>query len=320
VIFVPPIMVEPRTVVEKISRACRNRTKPVFSVLMAEEHYYRELPQQFEDAPPLYRFPETAVRALAEMDAYRVWCERPEGEVRTFPANVDEARAAIDACMSSGGGFLAPDDVNTVLAAYGLPVCRMELVPLDGDLTAAAKRVGYPVVLKVHGHTIIHKSDFGGVVVGIQDEEQLEHAASSVRDKLREAGVAGSVEGLLVQEMAAPGREVIIGMMTDPLFGPLLAFGMGGKYVEITKDIEFRVMPVTDVDAREMVEAVKSYPILEGVRGDERVDIDFIVESIQRLAQLVNDFPQITELDMNPVIVAPKRDACKVVDARIRVG
>ena len=127
------------------------------------------------------------------------------------------------------------------------------------------------------------------------------------------------VDGYVVQEMALPGKEVILGVTQDPKFGPLLMFGMGGKYVEIVRDIVFRVLPVTDVDAQAMVHEIKSYPLLEGVRGEVRVDIEFIVESIQRLAQLVTDTELIAELDMNPVIVRPERGECRVVDARIRV-
>ncbi|MEJ2722677.1 MAG: acetate--CoA ligase family protein, partial [bacterium] len=124
----------------------------------------------------------------------------------------------------------------------------------------------------------------------------------------------------VIQEMAKPGKEVILGMTMDEKFGPLLMFGMGGTYVEVLKDITFRVMPVTDVDARDMVREIRSYPLLEGVRGDERVDIEFIEESIQRLAQMVNDLPGIIELDMNPVVVGSKRSDCRDVDSRIRVA
>ena len=133
------------------------------------------------------------------------------------------------------------------------------------------------------------------------------------------AGVLEQVDGFMVQEMARPGKEVILGMSLDPKFGPLLMFGMGGKYVEIVRDVSFRVLPLTDVDAQEMVREIQSYPLLEGVRGDVRVDIEFIVESVQRLAQLAADTDLIEELDMNPVIVRPQRQECRVVDARIRV-
>jgi acetyltransferase len=133
------------------------------------------------------------------------------------------------------------------------------------------------------------------------------------------AGMFQQVDGYLVQEMALPGKEVILGVTQDPKFGPLLMFGMGGKYVEIMRDVVFRVMPVTDIDARAMVREIKSYRLLEGVRGEMPVDIDFIVESIQRLAQLVSETNLIAELDMNPVVVRPDRNECRVVDARIRV-
>ena len=170
------------------------------------------------------------------------------------------------------------------------------------------------------GREIIHKSDIGGVVTDIRDADALERAFTGMQEKLAGAGVADKVEGYMVQEMAQEGKEVILGMTTDPKFGPVLMFGMGGKYVEIIKDIAFRVMPVTDIDARDMVRSIKSYPLLEGVRGEKRVDIEFIEESIQRLAQMVSDLPELLELDLNPVMVTPDRAACRVVDARIRVG
>ena len=217
-------------------------------------------------------------------------------------------------------GYLRPDEVNRILSAYGLPVCGAELVALDGDLAAVAERLSYPLALKIFGESIVHKSDFGGVVLGIDDARALEDARSQMRSELETSGMLDRVEGMMVQEMAAPGKEVILGMAIDPKFGPILMFGMGGKYVEITQDIAFRVMPVTDVDAWEMVKAIKSYPLLEGVRGEPRVDIDFIIESIQRLAQLVDDVPSILELDMNPVIITPDRASCRVVDARIRIS
>jgi acyl-CoA synthetase (NDP forming) len=221
--------------------------------------------------------------------------------------------------MASEGGYMPPDQVNRILASYGFPVCRLHFLPADGDILQAAGDVGYPLVLKVFGRNITHKSDIGGVVTGVKNQDMLARAHTDMQEKLERAGVSREVEGFLVQEMAQEGKEVILGMTTDPKFGPVLMFGMGGKYVEIIKDIAFRVMPVTDIDAREMVRAIKSYPLLEGVRGDARVDIEFIEESVQRLAQMVIDLPEILELDLNPVMVTPDRSNCRVVDARIRI-
>ncbi len=319
VIFVPPIMVEPMGVVEKITASTSKFDKPVFTVLMAEDHHYDAIPKTIPKAPPQYRFPESAVRALAAMNRYRIWCERPEGVIPRF--EVDDV---VDSIIAGGprgdDDYLRPDDVNRILSAYGFPVCNAELASLDADMAEVAERVGYPVAMKVFGTSIIHKSDFGGVALDIKDAKMLETAKNEMIKKLEASGIADDVDGLMIQEMAGEGKEVILGMTTDPKFGPVLMFGMGGKYVEIIKDITFRVMPVTDVDAWEMVRGIRSYPLLEGVRGEVGVDLDFIAESIQRLAQLVDDVPSILELDMNPVIVTPDRASCRVVDARIRAS
>jgi acyl-CoA synthetase (NDP forming) len=318
VIFVPPMLAEPREVMKSVARAMAQHDKPVFCVLMAEERYFDEIPAEIENAPPLYRFPESTVRAIASVNRYRVWCERPQGEVKVITVNEPAVKKIVENKRGTGG-YLSPKDVNKVLESYGFPVCRLEVVPTTGDVVAAAENMGYPLVLKVQGKDIIHKSDFGGVRVGIQNEEMLKDAKARMDQDLERAGVTHLVEGFLIQEMARAGKEVILGMTMDETFGPLLMFGMGGKYVEIIKDITFRVMPVTDVDSWEMVKGIRSYPLLEGVRGEERVDIEFIVESIQRLAQMVNDIPEIVELDMNPVVVTPRRRHCRVVDARIRI-
>jgi acetyltransferase len=197
---------------------------------------------------------------------------------------------------------------------------------LDGDLVAAAKKLSFPVVLKVASEKIVHKSDVGGVIVGIEDAEALRQARQTMESSLIQAGVFGAATGFMVQEMVVPKREgesrqeVILGMAHDPRFGPLLMFGVGGRYVEILRDVIFRVLPMTDVDAREMVRGIRAYPLLEGVRGEARVDIEYIEELILRLAQLVNEVDGIGELDLNPLIITSDRATCRVVDARVRVA
>ncbi|UCF04893.1 MAG: acetate--CoA ligase family protein [bacterium] len=320
-IFVPPLMIEPEDVVRKIIEVKERYDKPVLCVLMAEERFLEELPRRFREVPPFYRFPESAVRVAAEMCQYWRWCSRPQGQIKTFPVKIEPIKEIICKHQSTGGGFLPPIEVFKVLEDYGFPVCKSVIVSKGGDIIEAAEQIGYPLVLKVYGEGIIHKSDIGGVVVGIKTPEELIKARSKMEDQCNAAGVLGNVSGFVVQEMADPdGKEVILGMTVDDKFGPLVMFGMGGKYVEILKDITFRVMPVTDIDAWEMVKEIKSYPLLEGVRGEKRVDIELLVESIQRLAQLVNDIHCLRELDINPFIVAPERKHCKIVDARIRVA
>lgn len=318
-IFVPPILIEPLEVIRGVTRSARRHDKPVLCVLMAEDRYYESVPYQIESAPPLYRFPEDVVRALSAINRYRCRLDRPEGKVKRFPVRDRKVAKIVAGKRASGGGYLPSAEASRILRAYGFPVCRFETVSREEDVAAAADRIGYPVVLKAHGEKIVHKSDVGGVALDIEDRAALERAVKTMKRDLRRAGALKGLDGFLVQEMADGGKEVVLGMSVDPTFGPLIMFGMGGKYVEVIKDIVFRVMPVTDVDAREMVRAIRSYPLLEGVRGEKSVDIEFIVESIQRLAQMVSECPEIAELDLNPVIVTPERRSCRVVDFRMRV-
>lgn len=320
-IFVPPLMIEPLEVIRRITRVAREHGKPVYTVLMAEESYYERIPREVPDSVPIFRFPEDAVKVAEHTNRYRLWRARPVGKVQTFAVDAARVRSLVEKKRSAGGGYLAPADVHAVLEAYGFPTVGQAVVPIDGDLRAAAKALTFPLALKAVGEKIVHKSDIGGVILDIRDEKALVAARDTMRASLEKAGVLSHATGLLVQEMAGTsGKEVILGIAQDPKFGPLLMFGMGGRYVEILRDVAFRVLPVTDIDAHDMVRGIRSYSLLEGVRGEPRVDIEFIEELILRLAQLVDEIPGIEELDMNPVIVTPARASCRVVDARIRVS
>jgi acetyltransferase len=321
-IFVPPLMIEPLEVIRRITQVAGARAKPVYSVLMAEESYYERIPREVPNAVPIFRFPEDAVKVAEHTNRYRLWRARPAGEVRAFRTDKALARARVEKKRGAGGGYLGPEETHEVMEAYGFPTVRQAVVAVDGDLRAAARGLAFPVALKVVGEGIVHKSDVGGVILGIQDEQALARARDTMRASLEKAGVLGHATGFLVQGMAgdAAGKEVILGVAQDPKFGPLLMFGMGGRYVEILRDVAFRVLPVTDIDARDMVRSIRSFPLLQGVRGEAPVDVEFIEEMILRLAQLVDEVPEIEELDLNPVIVTPDRASCRVVDARIRVA
>ncbi len=321
-IFVPPLMIEPLEVIRRITAVARRHGKPVYSVLMAEESYYERIPRAVPDAVPIYRFPEDAVLVAEHMNRYRLWRARPVGKERRFEVDHDRAAAIVDAKRRAGGGYLDPCDAQAVLEAYGFPVAHQVEVAVDGDAVTAAAGLTYPVVLKVVSPVIVHKSDVGGVIVGIENEPGLREARQAMEASLKRAGVWDGATGFLIQEMVrgdASSKELIFGVAEDPKFGPLLMFGMGGRYVEILRDVAFRVLPVTDIDAREMIRGIRSFPLLEGVRGEARVDIEFVEEMVLRLAQLVDELNGIAELDMNPVIVTRSRASCRVVDVRIRV-
>ncbi len=325
-IFVPPLIVDPLEVMRSITRVARAAGKPVLSVLMAEESYYQRIPREVPDAVPFYRYPEDAVKVAEHMNRHRLWQERPAGTTPVFRVDVERARAIVEAKRRAGGGYLSPSDTQALLEAYEFPTVKQVVVPITGDLATAAKAFSFPVVLKVVGEKIVHKSDVGGVIVGIETPEDLARARAVMETSLEKAGVLADATGLMIQEMVSqvPGngesrQEIILGVAHDPKFGPLVMFGMGGRYVEILRDVVFRVLPMTDIDAHEMVRGIRSYPLLEGVRGEKRVDVELVEELILRLAQLVRDVDGIAELDFNPVIVSSDRAHCRIVDARVRV-
>jgi acyl-CoA synthetase (NDP forming) len=205
-----------------------------------------------------------------------------------------------------------------VLEAYGLGVVPSRPAATAEEAVSAARSVGFPVVLKVVAPELSHKSDVGGVIVGLQSPREVRGAYYEIMDRVAVSGVERSrVEGVLVQEMVTGGRETIIGTAFDPSFGPLIMFGLGGIYVEALGDVVFRVNPVTDIDAAEMIRQVKGYKLLEGVRGEKGVDVASLEEAIQRISQLVGDFPQITELDINPLVVFEPGRRPMAVDARV---
>ncbi|HEX8693348.1 MAG TPA: acetate--CoA ligase family protein [Longimicrobium sp.] len=318
--FVPPLGIRQEDVAEAIVQvAAGQKEKPVLAVLMGREGLPQGLAELNAAGIPGYRFPESAVRALGAMYRYRRWTERPVGTVRTF--EVDRAAVAeiIDGARAEGREKLAEAEVMRVLEAYGIPVAPYRVARSLDEALQAADGVGWPVVLKVLSPRIVHKSDVGGVVVGVEDADELRRAWERVAvEAPRRAGIgAEEVDGVLVQKMVGGGKETIIGMTGDPQFGPVLMFGLGGIYVEALGDVVFRVQPVTDVDAREMIGAIRGARLLKGVRGEPPVDLDALQEMVQRVSQLVGDHEAIRELDVNPWLAFPEGGVA--VDGRIMV-
>ncbi|HZM14589.1 MAG TPA: acetate--CoA ligase family protein [Candidatus Krumholzibacteria bacterium] len=319
VVSVPPHMLVPDDVAGAITEVTRRHTKPVLSTFMAKEEFYEHFPRLHPESPPLYRFPESAARAAAALYRYHRWKQRPAGEVRTY--EVDHARAVqlTQACLGRGGGPMSQEDAFALLHSYGIPVASVRRVHAAHEAVAAAQVLGYPVVLKTADPRIVHKSDAGGVALDLRNAEAVEHAVHAMSESIRRAH--GFInDDYVVQRQAPAGREVILGMAQDPLFGPLLMFGSGGRHVEVFKDIVFRVLPLTDVDAHEMVTSIKGYPLLTGFRGEPAVDVTLAEEMVLRLAQLVSDFDCIQEMDINPFILVPRRADCMAVDVRIQLS
>jgi acetyl coenzyme A synthetase (ADP forming)-like protein len=266
---------------------------------------------------PTYLFPESAALALARAVAYGEWRRRPEGTVAHFDdvATADARRIVSEALerMGDEGGWLEPLEVDGVLGAYGMGLARSGVAATAAEAVAIAADIGGPVALKVISTEAVHKSDIGGVELDVSGAEDVAAAFERV------TSVVSDAAGALVQEFVVGGHEVILGMTEDPSFGPLLAFGLGGIFVELIGDVAFRIHPVTDVDIAEMISDVKSARLLEGYRGNPAGDVAELKVAMQRLSQLIDELPEISEMDLNPVKVLEPGQGIRVVDARIRV-
>jgi acetyl-CoA synthetase (ADP-forming) len=211
--------------------------------------------------------------------------------------------------------YLLETEAKTICMEYGIPVTKFKLAKSEQEATKFANEIGYPIVLKIASPDIIHKFDVGGVMLNLKSQTEVKDAYNKILANIRRHKSDAKIVGIVVQEMAAPSTEVIVGATKDPQFGPALMFGLGGIFVEVLKDVTFRIAPITEEDAREMITEVKAYPILKGYRGQPPADIEAIVKILLNTSKLVMEHQEIKELDLNPIIVYEK--GAKTVDARI---
>jgi acetyltransferase len=316
VINVTPVLSSPTDILEVIGEVARSRSKPVLAVMMATDEFYESV-KHIRDLPPVYRFPEPAARVLLLLSRYGAWVRRPAAEEAAPDFDTDDAE--VESILTRAqNGYLEPEDVFRVLDLYGIPLARWRKASSPEEALAAAQEIGYPVVLKAVAPDLVHKSDVGAVQVDLRDDRDLTEAIRRTTESVTGAG--HRIEGWLVQEMAKGGHEVIFGITTDPRFGPLLMFGLGGKYVEVFQDVRFGVLPLGPADARDMVRGIRGVKLLEGVRGEAGADLELLCEILLRLAQLAQRHPRIQEVDINPFLAGPDRSTARAVDARIRVG
>jgi len=317
--FVPPLGIRQTDVAASIVSAADGRDdKPVLAVLMGREG----LPQgraELKDAGiPGYIFPESAARALSHMHRYARWRERPDQEPERFSVDRREVEGILDRVQAGSRKQLTEVQALKVFQAYGIPTIPHRVAHSEEDAIRAAEELGYPVVLKILSPDVVHKSDVDGVQIDLRAPDEVSRAYRSILHAVGEGHPEARMEGVLVERFLQGGREVIVGMSTDPSFGPVLMFGLGGVYVEALKDVSFRVQPVTRLDAEEMIRSIRSFPLLEGVRGDEGSDLEALAEVIQRVSQLVGDHDRILELDINPFLAFSNGGVA--VDARISIS
>jgi len=266
---------------------------------------------------PYYTYAEGSIRALKAMLTFTDWVKNSPGKITKFNVKKNIVKKILDNAKKEKRSALLEEEGQEILRAYGFPLPASKLAKSKKEAVAASKKIGYPVVLKIASPQIIHKSDAGGVKVNLQNAKDVENAFDTIIKNAKKYNKKADIKGVLVVEMVKGGKEMIIGSKLEPGFGPVVMLGMGGIYVEVLKDVTFKLAPMTNIEADDMISSIKTKKILEGVRGEKPSDIKKLSECIQRLSQLVSDFNEIKELDMNPVLVMEKNKGCKVLDVRI---
>jgi len=266
---------------------------------------------------PFYTYAEGSIRALKAMLTFTNWVKNSPGKITKFNVKKDKVKKILNNAKKEKRTALLEEEGQEILRAYGFPLPASKLAKTKKEAVSTAKKIGFPVVLKIASPQIIHKSDAGGVKVNIQNQKDVENAFDTIIKNAKKYNKKADIKGVLVVEMVKGGKEMIIGSKLEPGFGPVVMLGMGGIYVEVLKDVTFKLAPMTNVEADSMISSIKTKKILEGVRGEKPSDVNKLSECIQRLSQLVSDFNEIKELDMNPVLVMEKNQGCKVLDVRI---
>lgn len=315
-IFVPPLGVRQEDVAEAIGKAkAKYPDKAVLAVLMGRQGLPEGRAELHEVGIPAFIFPESAARALAALNRYREWKDRPVPVDESLP--IDRARAAglVAGARAAGQNRLDEVAALSLLEAYGIPTAGAALATSGDEAVRLADRLGYPVVLKIVAPSIVHKTDIGGVEVGVTNADEVRKSFERIMAAGRKAAAGGVVSGVLVQKMVKSNRELIVGVLRDPLVGPLVMFGVGGVLVEALGDVVFRLAPLHRQDARDMIHGIRSTRLLESMRGAPAVNLARLEEVLMRVSRLAADFPEIRELDLNPVV--PVGDGVMVLDGRV---
>ncbi len=316
-IFVPPLVTNPLDIAKAITEISSKYSKPVLGCFMGREDILAGVEELEKYNVPAYIFPESAAKALAAMYKHNLWRKKEFGKIKKYKTDTTIVARIFENVRLCNRTQLTGYEVERTLTAYGFPYPKTAIATTIDDTIKIAHKIGYPVVLKIASSKILHKSDIGGVIIDIRTDAELKDGFNKIKTTLKKHHKEKDIDGIQVQELIKGGKETILGVTNDPNFGPLIMFGLGGIYVEVLKDVSFRIHPLTDLDAKEMIHGIQGYPLLAGVRGEEPVDTDLIEEYLMRLSQLISDFPEIEQIDINPLLVFRKGKLCKVVDAKI---
>jgi len=319
VILTPQAMTKPVETAQAIA-SCVNKKKPVLVSFMGGLDVGPGRDELISSNLPDYPSPERAVAALKAMCDYSAWLRRPPRILTRFLVNRRRAGRIINRQIKTGQNQVGEPQAKAILRAYDFNVPPGQAAATADEAVETAERIGYPVAMKIVSPDVIHKSDMGGVKLNLDSQEAVRDAFDLMMLRIAERVPGADLEGVYVEQMCRRGREVILGMSRDAQFGPMLMFGLGGIFVEVMKDVTFHIAPITENEAMRMLESTKSFALLKGVRGQASVDIAAIANSLQRISQLVTDFPNIKEMDINPFIVGRLGEDSIAADARITLS
>lgn len=318
VIFTPPLVTRAEDVALAIVNAVKatDQSKPVMAVFLSA----RGTPEELRSADvgiPSYAFPETAAIALARAARYHEWRKRPETIAPVFEdIRRDEAAAVVAAALCRGDGWLTAEEIAVLMSCYGLPLIEQIIVASAAEAGTAADQLGGSVALKAIAPSVVHKTEAGAVRLDLHGAEQVRAAAGKMAVQLQSQGQ--SPTGFVVQRMAQKGVEMLVGVVHDPQFGPVVACGAGGVQVELLRDVSVRLTPLATEDAADMIRSLKTYPLLTGFRGAPVCDVAALEDALLRVSAMVEDIPQISELDCNPLVV--NESGAVILDARVRIA
>jgi len=297
----------------------KNSQKPIFASFLGANKVAKAVEVLVSGGIPQYDSPESAVLTIKTMVDYVRWRTRPKRVVNVFGVNRRKVETIVEKHLRQGTREIGETESKEILEAYGFVTPKGTVATTAEQAASIAQQLRFPVVMKIWSPDILHKSDVGGVKVGLKNAQEVMDAFDLMMYRIPKKMPNADILGVLVQEMCRSGKEVILGMNRDPHFGPLMMFGMGGTMVEVLKDVSFYLAPLTAEEAKQMLINTKTYKMLRGVRGEKGVDIDAIAEGLQRLSQLVTEFPQIQEMDINPYVIGPEGTMPIAVDARMSV-